>query len=93
MPTKEGSSHFAGPTLLWKQRRWILWPVGKFCGALFTDEANGFFDVARIGIALFDQAHGQAVGAEDQMDARAIGKLAQDFADVGDESFECRAGD
>ncbi len=63
-------------------------PVGKFCGALFTDEANGFFDVARIGIALFDEAHGKAVGAENEMNAGAIGKLAKNFADVGDERFD-----
>src|SRR5271165_3065177 len=62
-------------------------PVGKFLGASFADQAHGFFNVARIGIALFDQAHGQAVGAEDEMDARAIGKLAEAFANIGDQGL------
>ena len=65
-----------------------LGPVGKTLRALFADEANGFVDVLRIGIALFDEAHGQAVGAEEEMDARGIGKLAEAFADVGDEGFD-----
>ncbi len=61
-------------------------PVWKFAGALFTDQANGFGYLRGIGIALFHETHRQAVGAEDQMDARTVWKLTQDFADV---VYEC----
>ena len=63
-------------------------PVGVTRGALFANEANGFGNVLGIGIALFDEAHREAVGAEEKMNARGVGKLAQAFADVGDESFD-----
>ena len=59
-------------------------PVGITRGALFANEANGFGNVLGIWIALFDEAHREAVGAEEKMDARGIRKLAQAFADVGD---------
>lgn len=63
-------------------------PVGVTRGALFADEANRFDYMFWIWIALFDEAHREAVGTEEKMDARGIGKLAQAFADVGDECFD-----
>jgi len=65
-------------------------PVGKLLRALLANETNGFFHVARIGIALFDQTEGEAMGAENQMDAGGIGKLTKDFADVGDECLDVK---
>jgi len=67
-----------------------LGPVGKTLSALFADETESFIDVLGIRVALFDEAHGKAVGAEKEMDARGIGKLAEAFADVGDEGFDVK---
>jgi hypothetical protein len=63
-------------------------PVRKARGALFADEANGFGNVLGIRVALFDEAHGQPVSAEEKMNARSVGKLAKAFADVGDQRFD-----
>src|SRR5208283_3904965 len=65
-----------------------LRPVGKAPRALFAHEANGFVDVLGIGIALFDEAHGKAVGTEEEMNPGGIGKLAKTLADVGDEGLD-----
>ena len=65
-------------------------PIGKFLRAAFADQAHGLFNMSRVGIAVFDEAHGQAVSAEDEMNARAVGKLAQALADVGDERLDVK---
>jgi len=67
-----------------------LGPVGKTLSALFADETESFIDVLGIRVTFFDEAHGKAVGAEEEMNAGRIGKLAQAFADVGDEGFDVK---
>src|SRR6266403_72957 len=63
-------------------------PVGEFLRSAFADEAHGLLNVARVRIAIFNQAHWQAVRAEDEMNARAVRKLSQAFANVGDQRLD-----
>jgi len=62
--------------------------MGEAHSALLADEAYSFSNMARVGIALFDQAHGQPMGAEDELNARAIRKVAKYFSYVGGESLD-----
>jgi len=63
-------------------------PVEEFLRSAFADEAHGLLNVARVRIAVFNQAHWQAVRAEDEMNARAVRKLSQAFANVGDQRLD-----
>src|SRR5258708_19382462 len=63
-------------------------PVEEFLRAAFADEAHGLLNVTGVRIAVFNQAHWQAVRAEDEMNARAVRKLSQAFANVGDERLD-----
>src|SRR5580658_10501432 len=57
-------------------------PAWTLFSSLFAHQANRGFDLIGIWIAFFDQAHRQAVRAENQMCARAVRELAQDGADA-----------
>src|ERR1700692_2876846 len=57
-------------------------PVWKLLGTSFTGQTHGCFYLARVGIALFDQAHRQSVSAENQVNPRAVRKLPQHTTDV-----------
>src|SRR5580704_3765311 len=58
-----------------------LRPAGILLSSLFADEPNSSFDLVWIRIPFFNQAHRQAVRAENQMNAGAIRELSQDGAD------------
>jgi hypothetical protein len=73
---------FGGTDFALEGENACLRPVGITRGAEFVDQANGFIDVLGVGVALLHEAHGDAVSAEDQMDERSVGKLAETFADV-----------
>ncbi len=66
----------------------IARPIRKARGSMFANQAHGFRNVPRVRIALFHQAHRQSMSAEDQLNARAVGKLAQYFANVGGERLD-----
>ena len=70
----------ADPALIAKNVR--PGPVRKLLRAFLTGQTHGRFYLSRVGVALFDQAHGQAVSAEDQMNPGAVRKLPQHTADV-----------
>ena len=52
-----------------------LWPRGVLLRSQLAYQAHRLFNLLRIGITFFDQAHRQPVRAENKMNARAIWKL------------------
>ena len=59
-----------------------LRPAVVLLRAQLAHQPHRFFDLFRIRIAFFDQAHRQSVRAENQMNPRAIWKLPQNRTDA-----------
>src|SRR5580704_1867519 len=70
----------SNPALVAQQVRFR--PAGKLLSSLFRDQADRGFDLMRIGIPLLDQAHRQAMRAENQVNAGTVRELPEDGADT-----------
>src|SRR6266481_4706905 len=56
--------------------------------AQLANQPHCLFDLLRIGVALFYQAHRQPMRAEDEMNARAVRELPQNRTDAFDQRLD-----